>query len=113
MKSAFACSGAGATAGSVVTSVPLRLGCVKRSAVVGPRRERYKGSMRSAALWLVIGAALASTAAAPAAAPRLESAHSCPDAAGFTCSTLVVPLDRSGNVAGTLLVAVAAANNTR
>src|SRR5262249_43093348 len=40
-----------------------------------------------------------------------EGAHACPDAQGFTCSTLVVPLDHSGRVAGTLRLAVAASTN--
>ena len=47
-----------------------------------------------------------------AAAPRLADPHPCPGATGFTCSTLTVPLDRSGRRPGTLDLAVAAANNT-
>ena len=56
--------------------------------------------------------ALALAPAASAAGPRLDGAHACPDAPGFTCSTLVVPLDHSGAVAGTLRLQVAAATNT-
>ena len=56
--------------------------------------------------------ALAFVLAPPAAAaPRLEGAHACPDAEGFTCSTLVVPLDHSGRVPGTLRLAVAASTH--
>jgi pimeloyl-ACP methyl ester carboxylesterase len=54
----------------------------------------------------------ASTAGAGApAAPRLTGAHPCPEAPGFTCSTLQVPIDRSGRLKGTLELNVAAADN--
>jgi len=43
-----------------------------------------------------------------AAGPRLEGSHPCEAAAGYTCSTLRVPLDYSGRVKGTLDLAVAA-----
>ena len=56
--------------------------------------------------------ALALAPVGSAAGPRLGGAHACPDAPGFTCSTLVVPLDHSGAVAGTLRLQVAAATNT-
>ena len=46
-----------------------------------------------------------------ASEPRLTGAHPCTDAAGFTCSTLSVPLDRSGRHPGTLALQVAATNN--
>lgn len=49
----------------------------------------------------------------PAAAARLTGSRACPDAAGFTCSTLTVPLDRTGRVGGTLDLRVAASNDTR
>jgi pimeloyl-ACP methyl ester carboxylesterase len=45
------------------------------------------------------------------ASGRLHDTHACPGAAGFTCSTLDVPLDHSGRVPGTLHLAVAAADN--
>jgi pimeloyl-ACP methyl ester carboxylesterase len=44
-------------------------------------------------------------------APRLTVAHPCDNAKGFTCSTLVVPLDHSGRTPGDLRLAVAAADN--
>ena len=47
-----------------------------------------------------------------APAPRLTGAHPCPGGSGFTCSTLTVPLDRSGRRPGTLDLAVAVADNT-
>jgi pimeloyl-ACP methyl ester carboxylesterase len=57
-------------------------------------------------------ASTATTAApAPAPAPRLTRSHPCAHAAGFTCSTLAVPLDRSGRVPGTLRLRVAVADN--
>jgi pimeloyl-ACP methyl ester carboxylesterase len=62
-------------------------------------------------MWLVF--VLAPSPAASAGEPRLEGAHACPDADGFTCSTLAVPLDHAGKVAGTLRLQVAAANNAR
>ena len=48
-----------------------------------------------------------------AAAPRLTDPHQCPGEPGFTCSTLTVPLDRTGRRPGSLDLAVAAADNTR
>jgi pimeloyl-ACP methyl ester carboxylesterase len=44
-------------------------------------------------------------------APRLTVSHPCDNAKGFTCSTLVVPLDHSGRSPGDLRLAVAAADN--
>jgi pimeloyl-ACP methyl ester carboxylesterase len=41
--------------------------------------------------------------------PVLRSPHPCPGAAGFTCSTLTVPLDHSGHTPGRLGLQVAAA----
>jgi pimeloyl-ACP methyl ester carboxylesterase len=61
--------------------------------------------------WAVLVLALALAPAASAAGPRLDGAHACPETPGFTCSTLVVPLDHSGAVAGTLRLQVAAATN--
>jgi pimeloyl-ACP methyl ester carboxylesterase len=42
--------------------------------------------------------------------PTARAANACPDAGGFTCSMLTVPLDRSGAVAGTLALRVARQN---
>jgi pimeloyl-ACP methyl ester carboxylesterase len=44
-------------------------------------------------------------------APRLTVSHPCENASGFTCSTLVVPLDHSGRTPGDLRLAVAVADN--
>src|SRR5205823_12986103 len=60
---------------------------------------------------VVAVAALALAGSAPAAPPGLTDPHPCPQEAGFTCSTLRVPLDRSGHVPGTLDLNVAAADN--
>jgi pimeloyl-ACP methyl ester carboxylesterase len=49
--------------------------------------------------------------AAALAAAVLGAPHPCPEAPGFTCSALTVPLDRSGRVPGTLSLNVAAADN--
>jgi pimeloyl-ACP methyl ester carboxylesterase len=43
--------------------------------------------------------------------PALTSPHACVSAPRFTCSTLIVPLDHSGKVAGTLRLQVAASPN--
>jgi pimeloyl-ACP methyl ester carboxylesterase len=43
--------------------------------------------------------------------PRLAASRPCPDARGFTCSTLDVPLDHSGRTSGTLHLSIAAADN--
>ena len=47
------------------------------------------------------------------AEPSLTNQHPCAGMGGFTCSTLAVPLDRTGRVKGTLQLNVAAADNTR
>jgi pimeloyl-ACP methyl ester carboxylesterase len=44
-------------------------------------------------------------------APRLTVSHPCDNAQGFTCSTLLVPLDHSGRTPGDLRLAVSAADN--
>src|SRR5262245_20148895 len=49
--------------------------------------------------------------AAPPAQPSLTGVHPCPGLPGFTCSYLTVPLDRSGQVPGTLRLQVATAVN--
>jgi pimeloyl-ACP methyl ester carboxylesterase len=43
--------------------------------------------------------------------PRLTVSHPCDNAKGFTCSTLLVPLDHSGRTPGDLRLAIAAADN--
>lgn len=43
----------------------------------------------------------------------LVGAHACPDARTFVCSTLVVPLDHTGAVGGSLRLQVAATANVR
>jgi pimeloyl-ACP methyl ester carboxylesterase len=53
--------------------------------------------------------ASASHPAAPQ--PRLAAARPCPEARGFTCSSLAVALDHSGRTPATLRLAVAAADN--
>jgi pimeloyl-ACP methyl ester carboxylesterase len=50
-------------------------------------------------------------APAPAPAARLTDSHRCPRASGFTCSTLTVPLDRSGRTPGSLRLTVAVGDN--
>jgi pimeloyl-ACP methyl ester carboxylesterase len=64
------------------------------------------------------GATKQQATATPAAAPRpvgptprLSASRPCPHAGGFTCSTLAMPLDRSGRTPGTLHLPVAAADN--
>jgi hypothetical protein len=57
--------------------------------------------------------ALALASAAHAGAPRLVGTLACPDARGFVCSTLVVPLDHHGRVSGSLGLPVAATSNVR
>jgi pimeloyl-ACP methyl ester carboxylesterase len=55
-----------------------------------------------------------SPARTPAAAgppAQLTQSHSCTGIAGFTCSTLTVPLDHSGHTPGTLRLQVAASDN--
>jgi pimeloyl-ACP methyl ester carboxylesterase len=54
--------------------------------------------------------AASSTHATPA--PRLVDPHPCPEQSGFTCSTLVVPLDHTGRRPGSLRLRVAAADGT-
>ena len=46
-----------------------------------------------------------------AAMPQLSGSHPCPNEAGFTCSTLTVPLDHSGRSGGSLNLQVAVADN--
>jgi pimeloyl-ACP methyl ester carboxylesterase len=48
---------------------------------------------------------------APAPAPRLAGSQPCPDAPGFTCSSLVVALDHTGRTPGRLRLHVAVADN--
>ena len=57
-------------------------------------------------------AAKAGQRSAPAGpAPRLTVSHPCDNAQGFTCSTLLVPLDHSGRTAGDLRLPVAVGDN--
>jgi pimeloyl-ACP methyl ester carboxylesterase len=56
-------------------------------------------------------AALALLLLAHHGSPVLRDPKPCPDAIRYTCSTLDVPLDRSGRHAGTLHLRVGAANN--
>jgi pimeloyl-ACP methyl ester carboxylesterase len=55
-------------------------------------------------------AATVAPATAPAPAPRLAGSHPCANATGFTCSTLAVALDHSGQTPGTLRLRVSAAD---
>ena len=66
-------------------------------------------------LALIAGAAVLAVAGAGGspAGVALNAPHPCPNAAGFTCSTLTVPLDHSGRRPGTLRLAVATADNAR
>jgi pimeloyl-ACP methyl ester carboxylesterase len=67
---------------------------------------------RACGCLLVLLAALGLGASARGAAvPRLTDPHPCAEAARFTCTTLTVPLDRTGRVPGTLELNVAAADN--
>jgi pimeloyl-ACP methyl ester carboxylesterase len=45
--------------------------------------------------------------------PRLHGSSPCPGVTGYTCSTLDVPLDRTGRRSGTLHLRVGAADNVR
>jgi pimeloyl-ACP methyl ester carboxylesterase len=65
--------------------------------------------LRLLPLALVALALGSSAAAAPGAG--LRNAHPCDGASAFTCSTLDVPLDRSGRVGGVLHLQVGAAKN--
>jgi pimeloyl-ACP methyl ester carboxylesterase len=58
-----------------------------------------------------LGLAASTAGAGTSVAPRLTDPHPCAEAAGFTCSTLTVPLDRSGRLPGTLQLNVAVADN--
>jgi pimeloyl-ACP methyl ester carboxylesterase len=55
--------------------------------------------------------ALGLAGSSQAAAPRLADPQPCAEAAGFTCSTLLVPLDRTGRVQGSLRLNVAVSDN--
>jgi pimeloyl-ACP methyl ester carboxylesterase len=67
----------------------------------------------SSRLLLGAFAALLLSAGGTGHAANLAGAHPCPDAQGFTCSTLVVPLDHGGRRPGTLRLAVATADNDK
>jgi pimeloyl-ACP methyl ester carboxylesterase len=68
-----------------------------------------RSKLLAAAAALVALIATSGSAAAQTG-PRLADPHPCPDA-GFTCSTLTVPLDYAGRTPGTLKLQVAAADN--
>ena len=61
---------------------------------------------------LALTLSLLAIGAQPAAGPKLTDPHPCPNAPGFTCSTLTVPLDHSGKRSGTLSLQVGASDNT-
>ena len=67
--------------------------------------------MRRAALVGVTALVVAAAGAGAADVSQLANPHPCPQASGFTCSTLRVPLDRGGRVGGTLDLEVAVADN--
>ena len=69
--------------------------------------------MKATAALVAAAAALVATSSGVAAPPALTGSHPCPGMGGFTCSTLAVPLDRSGRVKGALQLNVAAADNIR
>ena len=60
---------------------------------------------------VVAAAGLAACGFASPPRPTLQDAQPCPGAAGFTCSTLEVPLDHTGRTPGTLRLQVGAADN--
>jgi pimeloyl-ACP methyl ester carboxylesterase len=66
--------------------------------------------MRRAALVAVAAAALLAGRAAAAGGPALTGGHPCPGQAGYTCSTLTVPLDWRARAGGTLALSVAASD---
>lgn len=73
-----------------------------------------RSKLLTAGLVLALTAALGGVASAdarPGGRPTLTDPHPCPGQPGFTCSTLTVPLDRSGRVPGTLDLPVATADN--
>jgi pimeloyl-ACP methyl ester carboxylesterase len=59
-------------------------------------------------LFLVLALPLLSGSASAADGPRLTGSQPCPEAPGFTCSNLTVPLDHQGRVKGELGLQVAA-----
>jgi pimeloyl-ACP methyl ester carboxylesterase len=60
---------------------------------------------------LAVAAALVALGGSAAAGGGLSDSHPCPNAVGYTCSTLAVPLDHSGRVPGTLQLSVAVSDN--
>jgi pimeloyl-ACP methyl ester carboxylesterase len=69
--------------------------------------------MRVLAALCALLAVAACGSAASATPPTLTGSHPCAGATGYTCSTLVVPLDHTGKRRGTLRLAVAAGDNER
>src|SRR5262249_19327704 len=76
---------------------------------LGPCAVSKARGLAAAVAVLVVAAP--SGSAAPGSAPGLIDRQPCPELSGFTCSTLVVPLDHDGGRPGTLRLRVAAANN--
>jgi pimeloyl-ACP methyl ester carboxylesterase len=66
---------------------------------------------RAATATPAAGATASATGRSPRPRPRLAASHPCPNAGGFTCSTLAVALDHSGRTPGTLHLPVAVADN--
>ena len=60
---------------------------------------------------LVVLVALSAVGPTQAAPPELTGSSPCPNATGFTCSTLTVPLDYTGRSGGSLQLQVAVADN--
>lgn len=58
-----------------------------------------------------VGRDVVDSAVQPGSADELRESVPCDELDGFTCSTLVVPLDHSGGVSGSLDLAVAASDN--
>jgi pimeloyl-ACP methyl ester carboxylesterase len=76
--------------------------------------RRFRPEPFSVFVWIAAAACTFGAAATQERthAPLLSNAARCPDAPGFTCSTLTVPLDRRGRVRGTLKLRVAAQNGS-
>jgi len=81
------------------------------------RPPRGRQDPRSMRLWLAAAIVFALSGATSQAAgtalreTALRDPHPCPQAPGFTCSTLDVPLDHAGGKGGSLHLAVGAADN--
>src|SRR4051794_15549460 len=89
--------------GSTPIRIDLNIRSAPTDASAGPDNARVR---------LLLLGALSLLAAGPAGS-GLRDAHACVGAPGFTCSTLDVPLDHSGRVAGTVHLAVGASDNEK